>query len=209
MSTDKEFDSWENIKRIDREWKQCWYEFGYQTLQKQIDSLNEENVKIQDQKDIETSCIIESERRIDELDLTFYHNINKKRYLCYEMARKNNDEEKLLISNPQWISFSDEAEKIIEEKFNQSKRRCRTLTLGGFCGCGLNKFLIMQKGSHRKNDIHRFKVKSVALHLMRVDQVLQILVKVIPFGKEWLVECIIPFLFPQLEWNNWEVLVEE
>ena len=43
MSTDKEFDcSWEDIKRIDREWKQSWYEFGYQTLQKQMDDLEEE-----------------------------------------------------------------------------------------------------------------------------------------------------------------------
>ena len=40
MSTGEEFDSWEDIKRIDREWKQSWYEFGYQTLQKNIDDLD-------------------------------------------------------------------------------------------------------------------------------------------------------------------------
>jgi len=44
---------------------------------------------------------------------------------------------------------------------------------------------------------------------MRVDQVIKILVKVIKFGEEWLVECIIPFLFPQLEWKDWEELVKE
>ena len=80
---------------------------------------------------------------------------------------------------------------------------------GGFCGCGWTRLLIMQKGSHRKNDFHKKKVKSVSLHLMRVDQVIKILVKVIKFGEDWLVECIIPFLFPKLEWKDWEELVKE
>jgi len=215
MSTDKEFDcSWEDIKRIDREWKQRWYEFGYQTLQNQIDSLSEENGKIEDTRQSHRRRIFELENSVrelqDEIGLgiqTLVQNLNKRNYLCCEMERKKKNEEEFLISDPKFMPFYYKAEAIIEEKFNQSKQMMQSY--GGFCGCGLDRLLTMQKGSHRKNEIHILKVKRVSLHLMRVDQVLQILVKVIKFGEEWLVECIIPFLFPQLEWKDWEELVKE
>ena len=105
MSTGEEFDSWEDIKRIDREWKQSWYEFGYQTLKNQIDSLSEENRKIEDTRQSHMRRIFELQNSVrelqDEIHLgwqTLTQNLNKINYLCCEMARKN--EEEFLISDP-------------------------------------------------------------------------------------------------------------
>ena len=67
MSTDEKIDSWEDIKRIDRKWKQSWYEFGHQTLKNQIDSLSEENGKIEDTKRSHIRQICELENSVREL----------------------------------------------------------------------------------------------------------------------------------------------
>ena len=122
------------------------------------------------------------------------------------MARRKEEEDFQFIEDPKWMSFYYKAEDVIEKKYLESRRILQRKK--GFCGCGWVKPLSMQRGSHRQNDKHTIKVKKVCLHLLHVDQVLQILVKVIKFGEEWLVECIIPFLFPQLDWKNWEELTK-
>ena len=224
MSTGEEFDSWEDIKRIDREWKQSWYEFGYQTLQKNIDDLDHELREDEVETDrlreqfweilnsgidpLETSRQgLENQEQLMIYSRIYWKKITKKECLCNEMARRKEEEDFQFIEDPKWMSFYYKAEDVIEKKFLESKQMLQRKR--GLCGCGWRNPLLMQRGSHRQNDKHTKKAKKVCLHLMHFDQVLQILVKVIKFGEEWLVECIIPFLFPQLDWEEWDKLMKE
>ena len=129
MSTDKEFDcSWEDIKRIDREWKQSWYEFGYQTLQRQMDDLEEEIREEEVQLDLLREQFWEMESRGDhalQCDATLGQLLTLHRIYHKKLATKHKrkEEEELQFHNdPKWMSFYCKAEVIIEKSiFNQSK----------------------------------------------------------------------------------------
>ena len=190
-------DSFEEFKKIEWKWNQRWYEFGYHTLKNKVKEFQQEIDDI-DGEISRLNVLLESKKREQQ---------------CLS------DEITQMTSNPreseEWIliRFADQAEAELQQKLDASKQIIQVVTavgnMQGYCGCGWSNQIVISNGSHRKNKVHQRKVKEICWRSFMISLAVEIGLKILPFGEEWIRDCIIPFLVPPIDWERWQYYVDE
>jgi len=190
-------DSFEEFKKIEWKWNQRWYEFGYHTLKNKVKEIQQEIDDI-DGEISRLNVLLESKKREQQ---------------CLS------DEITQMTSNPReseegiLIRFADQAEAELQRKLDASKQIIQVVTVvgntQGYCGCGWSNQIVISNGSHRKNKVHQRKVKEICWRSFMISLAVEIGLKILPFGEEWIRDCIIPFLVPPIDWERWQYYVDE
>jgi len=96
------------------------------------------------------------------------------------------------------LKIFDESNQILQQRLGN---KMAFVKFNGVCGCGK----VMKdptNASHRNSAQHKAKLKKVCVYIASVNSILRLLMKVIPIKGGFAEDCIIPFLFQPLCWNQ-------